>query len=196
MENCWFKLKQAHYVAPDVETLGTAGPETGPICLGHIISDLKHLDQVLNGGAIQPFRKANPTDNTVLREFRVYTQPVTEFDWSDTVSSQHEGHAEGNATAGQAGVAVKAKIQAIFQESVTNFASFKSLDYVYFQPDRKYAKQAAELVDEVNAEIRKQKLLKGGAWALYMVTGLAIARSGRVQREEHKVGGLEGGVGV
>ena len=193
MENCWFKLKQTHYVAPDVKTLGTS-VETSAICLGHIISDLEHLDQVLNRGQIKPFKKITPND-AVTREFQVWPSKVTDFDWADTVNVGHEAHAQAAAPLAGAGLSGKATIKAIFRESVTNFAHFDSLEYVTFQPDKRYARDACEEVEEVRSEIARQKLLKGGRWSLYMITGLVIARNGKYRRDEQQGHDVEAGAG-
>lgn len=192
MENCWFKLKQTHYIAPDVETLGTA-IETSAICLGHIISDLEHLDQVLNRGRIKPFKKATAED-TLTREFTVWPSKVIDFDWSNTVNTSHGAHGQASAPLAGVGATGNASIKAIFQESVTNFAHFDSLEYVTFQPDKKYAKDASE-VEEVKSEIAKQKLLKVGWWSLYMITGLVIARNGKYKRAEERRHNVQAGLG-
>ena len=44
---CWFVLQQTHYPPPVIPKNGT-GTSSGPICLGHLIPDLKHLDNVVN----------------------------------------------------------------------------------------------------------------------------------------------------
>ena len=189
-EDCWFKLKHTHYPAPDIKTLGTV-TETGPICLGHVISDLRHLDQVLNRGQIKPFTKIHPEDDTVTEVIKIWPSKVTHFDWSDVRSTESQAHVQADVPMGGTGVAGKAKIQAIFRESVADFEHFESLDYVIFQPGRDYAMKAVKVSGGAKEEMAKQKLLKGGRWTLYMVTGLVLARNGSYKRDESKGRSLE-----
>ncbi|KAF3293391.1 hypothetical protein TWF132_004711 [Orbilia oligospora] len=86
MENCWFVLKQTHYPAPDADSMRKGKP-TGPISLGHIIRDLKHLDQVINAESIEPFTRA----------MQIWQTRMVDFKWSQ---------AEEQATAVEAGVAI------------------------------------------------------------------------------------------
>lgn len=51
MEKVWFNLRQTDHPPPAVEIMGR-GEDTTPIYLGHSISDLQHIDFVLNWGAI------------------------------------------------------------------------------------------------------------------------------------------------
>ena len=69
MDNCWFVLKQTHYTPPDMDSMRKGEP-TGPISLGHIISDLMHLDQVINAETVEPFSRAMQIWPTRLLEFK------------------------------------------------------------------------------------------------------------------------------
>ncbi len=52
MEKVWFKLRQTDYPPGPEETIlaGSGDDTSAPICLGHFVSDLKHIDFPINSG--------------------------------------------------------------------------------------------------------------------------------------------------
>ncbi|KAG4280592.1 hypothetical protein FPRO06_11925 [Fusarium proliferatum] len=184
MESVWFKLKHTHYTAPDVATLGTEGRETGPILLGHFIPDLNHLDQVINQGCIKAF----PDD------MEVWPSKTIEFQWEDSQSNQ--AGVSGSMTVPTdttAGIGGNTSAQVAFQQSVENFAKFKSLDCYIVNPVNHYIndciKQSA-LADHIKTEKRF------GTWKVYMITGIMIARGAKTSHKEesHADANAEAGV--
>ncbi|RFU34454.1 hypothetical protein B7463_g1832, partial [Scytalidium lignicola] len=113
MESCWFKLKQIYSPAPRIDSLGTS-EETSPICLGHIIPDLKHLDQAINRGSIEPFPNG----------MNVWETPVIGLEWDDGTE--------------------KATIQKLFRQSLDDFCHFQFLESVFVEPTGPYVEKCLE----------------------------------------------------
>ncbi|MCJ1250618.1 hypothetical protein MMC30_007846 [Trapelia coarctata] len=105
MEKVWFKFRQTHYPPPTVDSMGT-DKETGPICLGHFIKDLKHIDFVLNRGELEEFPANMP----------VHTTTAFDFKWDSSKVEATGTHLEGGAPiAAAAGMTVKGNLQLMFK---------------------------------------------------------------------------------
>jgi len=182
MENCWFKLKQTHYPPPPGHNKiinGCAGGEA-PICLGHVITDLRRLDQPLNPFSVQPFSGG----------MRAWYTKEEDLKW-DGANSKHGsggGHISGTAAPG---TTVNGSLQAVFQASVQGHEEYDRVDKYIINPTAQY----------VTALCAKEKRIAREATGLfcrplYMVTGLCMARKGKSATSESHSMAVGGGVGV
>lgn len=167
MDKVWFKLRQTDYPPPTFDSMGTA-TETGPICLGHFVSDLSRIDFPINRGEIEPFPRSMP----------VYSTTAHLFKWEDSQGSEHGGALGGGAPVlGAAGVPVTAKadIKAVFKATVSSFEAYERLDTYLVQVNRSYIADCLE--NEKMAQHKKDNAIFG-KWSMFMITGLKVARSG------------------
>jgi hypothetical protein len=170
MDRVWFKLKQTHYPPPlhDEILSGCTGDEA-PICLGHVIKDLKRLDFPLNQSTILPFP---PTIN-------VFATSMVDFKWNVTKSSGKSNEAGATAPiAAAAGMNVGGSIKLAFSSSVGDHEQFDKLDTYIFQPTQSYIADA--LAKEPLAMHVRRKI----RWSLFVITGLCIARKGKTETSE------------
>ncbi|KAK6337070.1 hypothetical protein TWF718_009856 [Orbilia javanica] len=165
MENCWFVLKQTHYPAPDVDSMRKGKP-TGPISLGHVIRDLKHLDQVINAEYVEPFTRAMQIHQTKMQNFQ----------WNHTEEGERALEASVGVPVPPApGLTVNASIGFAFRKSVKNYWEFEHLDRYIVQPTQPYLNECLES-EEVSKYVERSQ--KFGFWSFFMITGLIIARGG------------------
>lgn len=177
MEKVWFKLRQTDYPPPTVESMGTS-EETGPICLGHFISDLKHIDFVLNRGAVEEFPPS----------MEVYPTNTTKFTWDDSQDSKTGGAlGVGVPIAAAAGLTVKGSIKLAFSNSVHNYEEYEGLDSYIVQPNPAYIAECLD-GDLMKAHVADRKI-----WSIFMITGLRIARKGKKTTSETSKVEVEGG---
>ncbi|KAL6230693.1 hypothetical protein BDW75DRAFT_234187 [Aspergillus navahoensis] len=183
MEKCWFVLRQKHYPPPNLKD------HTGPIQLGHLISDLKHLDQVINNDpGPHPFPPAMAVYRTVLEDFQWKYQKGHEVDFTAGALVPIAETAGIVSAGGHAGV--------IFRKSVANFWQFKALHSQIIQPTKAYIRASlrAPVVQEYLEQNRS--LVSLGHWSLYMITGLAVACSARGVQAKDGAVGVGGGPNV
>jgi hypothetical protein len=181
MDKVWFKLKQTHYPPPPRTKIlqGCTGAE-GPICLGHVIQDLKRLDFPLNPNTILPL----PSN------INVFPTTMVDFQWND-IRSSDRGIEMGAAApiAGAAGVTLGGDVKLAFSKSVGDHEQFEKLDTYIFQPTQSYV--ANTLAEEPLASTH----IKGHlGWSLFIITGICVARKGR--KEILETHGREAGASV
>lgn len=184
MEKCWFVLRQTHYAAPEYMHLSMAyGEAEGPVRLGHFIPSPKEIDQVINSGGITPFP----------RDMRIWPTTAVDFRFSEKAERDIETSAKGGAPiAAVAGVTVNAEAGVVFKRMMGNTWAIDRLDTQIVQPTMAYLEKCRKST-QVAAWVEKNKVL--GAWKVYMISGLMIARGAKNERketaetEEHAGGG-------
>lgn len=160
MDKVWFKLKQTHYPPPtDFEGM-VNGRETGPICLGHYIEDLKRIDFVLNRNDILAFDDNMP----------VYKTTAVNFIWDDSSSTETGGKLGAGADAAIPGVTLKANVKALFKNDIENYGEYERLDTHIVQITKSYVGDCLAVIDELT------KYEKKPMWSLFVITGLMVAR--------------------
>lgn len=166
MDKVWFKLRQTHYPPGPGEVIlaGDGDDSQAPLCLGHCISDLKHLDCPLNSGALVAFPQ----------RMSVFSSHVIDFKWE-----RKRGFATSLALATSAPIAaslglqtVKASISVAFKRSVSQYEEYKRLDTYIVQPNHRYIQQCLE------REELKNYIGDKANWSFFMITGLRVARAG------------------
>jgi hypothetical protein len=165
MEKVWFKLRQTHYPPPSEASIlqGCRGVEA-PICLGHVIKDLKNLDFILNPDAIEPF-----TPN-----MRVFRTLMIDFQWDDSTSSTRGGGAGGSASiATAAGLTLGGHVKVEFKKSIGNHEEYERLDTYIVQPTQPYVEDCLE------EDILASHIEGKAQWSLFMITGVCVARRGK-----------------
>jgi hypothetical protein len=162
MEKVWFKLRQTHYPPPpEAAVLGGCTGKEAPICLGHIISDLKSFDDPMNPQGIEPLPPNMP----------VFSTTMINFQWDD-VKSHENGMNTGASVpvATAAGVTAGGDIKLEFSKSVGSHEGYERLDTYIMQPTQSYISESLE----------EQPLSHdfGREWTVFMITGLCVARQG------------------
>ncbi|EHK42493.1 hypothetical protein TRIATDRAFT_319911 [Trichoderma atroviride IMI 206040] len=167
MDRVWFKLRQTHYSPSPVENIlaGDGDDSQAPLCLGHCIADLKHLDFPINAGAVVAFPQ----------RMAVFSSHIIDFKWERKRSFATSLALATNAPVAAAlGLAtVKASVSIAFKRSVSQYEEFSRLDTYIVQPTRRYVEQCLER-DEVKNYIGHK-----GNWSFFMITGLRVARAGK-----------------
>ncbi|KAH6714002.1 hypothetical protein BKA61DRAFT_607020 [Leptodontidium sp. MPI-SDFR-AT-0119] len=187
MDKCWFVLRQTHYPPPLTPTAGTQARAAGAICLGHLIPDLKHLDQVINSSL-------GPEPYTAT--MRVYETSKWGLKWTIDSSSSTSASVKASVPTGVLPVDVNTCVGAAFKESVTNYWEFDRLDTAIVQPRRAYIDDSLE-AEDVQRFLDSKKVLGMKFWTLYMISGIVIARGARIVSAEEKVNsGLHAAGGV
>lgn len=171
MEKVWFKLKQPDYPPPTEESMGT-DKETGPICLGHFISDLKHIDFVLNRHELEEFPATMP----------VFATTALKFKWDDSSSSETGGELGGGAPiAAAAGMTFKANLKTIFKKEISNHEEFDRLDKYIVQINKPYVARCLASIESL------EKYTDKPWWSMFVITGIMVARgaTSMVASESH-----------
>ncbi|KAF3917817.1 hypothetical protein ABW20_dc0104808 [Dactylellina cionopaga] len=180
MEKCWFVLHQTHYPPPDT----TNG--TGPLQLGHLIPNLKSLDQVINRqNGPCPFPRGMVSYQNVKEKFTWHHTHKREIDTNLGVNIPIPQAAGLVSAGGQAGV--------FFKRSVKNYTEFERMETEFIQPAISYIEDSIEDL-EVQEYLKKSQSLK--RWSLFMISGLAIARGAKGGRTDGEGSGVHGGPSV
>jgi hypothetical protein len=164
MDKVWFKLRQTDYPPPPEAAIirGCTGIEA-PLCLGHIIEDLKTLDFTMNPDSIEP----------LPRNMRVFPTRMIDFRWNHARSQENSidmGASAPVATA--AGLTLGGDIKLAFSKSVESHEGYERLDKYIMQPTQSYITDCLEEEPLVSYVKRKT------TWTIFMVTGLYVARKG------------------
>lgn len=182
----WFPLKQTHYPPPSIPSMKTGHP-TGPISIGHIIPDLRHLDNVINCKGFEPFPP----------NMDVFTAHYEQCHFGDHLNSEFVVQAKAEAPIKNVVPVVDVTGSAGLHH--TNITSdrweYDSVEEYAAYPTRQYIDRLLES-KEVKQYIQKSKKLLG-RWCVYMVTGIMVARGGgKNVVSEEKGAGVFGNVGL
>ncbi|KPM38486.1 hypothetical protein AK830_g8088 [Neonectria ditissima] len=185
MDKCWFVLPQTHYPPPQEEDENGAVKQTGPICLGHFIKSLKHLDQVINSSGPEPF----PLDMSIYR-----TKP-TNFEWEENKERELSLSATAEVPVAAApGITAKTSLGFAIKKTVGNYWQIDELETAIVQPSRAYINRC--LASDSVAEFLQHAKL-GPTWSIFMITGLKIAHGNSIQKVSRgRERGTHGGPGL
>ena len=195
MDKCWFVLQQTYFQPADIKTM-RSGYTDKPLSLGHIISDLKHLDNVINREGYEPFPVAMQIQKVNLKNFDWERNSGSEvtvgLQGGGNSSSSSSGSSSGGAallsvaspspgtataTAPVPGAEVEGGITTAFQKRVKRHWQFDRLDMYIVQPTESYVDRAME-IEAVEAHVRDSAASAVGFRQVYMVTGIVVARGG------------------
>lgn len=165
-DKCWFVLRHQHYPPPRLPANGVGFAE-GPICPGHLIPDLKKLDNVINRKGLEDFPPDMPIYKRTTQGFR----RSAEADGELTVSA-----GANVPVAAAIGVDINLNIEKTFQRSVSNAWKFAALDSFIVQVTPSYVEDSMD-APEVVEYMKKHEVL-GISRSIFMVTGLMVARGG------------------
>lgn len=181
---CWFVLRQTHYPPPDLPEFGV-GIAKGPICLGHVIPDLEHLDNVIN----------NKGPNEFPSDMQIYPSTAWDLAWeaSRTDGVGLEGTA-GAPIAAAAGLEFSLSAGVAFQKSIRNSNQFQKLETFIFQPTAEYVDDTVD--DPQVAQYINQHTTLGFSKSIFLITGIIIARGATTSREETHKRDIHGGPGM
>jgi hypothetical protein len=180
---CWFVLRQTHY--PPVFPENGIGMAKGAICLGHVIPDLQHLDNVINTRGPNEFPADMP----------VYPSTAWDLTWETTKSNGAGFQASGGApVAAAAGLELKLDAGVAFKKSVQKSDQFKKLETFIIQPTSEYIEDTIE-GEQVSKYVTKNTTL-GFSRSIFMITGMIIARGAKTSRVESQKQDVHGGPGA
>ncbi|KAK4151209.1 hypothetical protein C8A00DRAFT_36149 [Chaetomidium leptoderma] len=185
MDKCWFALRYTHYTAPKYESPGMAyGEAEGPLRLGHLLPGPRAVDNIINASGVLSFPK----------DMRITKSDTVNFCYARRVERTIEGSAAAEAPiTAAAGLKIAVDAGAIFRTFMGNTWSIDRLETQIMQPTSAYVKNCLES-PEVASWIDAHKKL--GAWKVYMITGLMIARGARNEMVESTEKGGQAGGGV
>lgn len=185
MDKCWFVLSQTHYPPPREADENGVSKQAGPLCLGHFIKNLKHLDHVVNRDGPEPF----PRDMPVYR-----TGPI-EFQWESNEEAGFDvsmGAAVPIAAA--PGINANTSLGLALKKTVGNSWQIEQLETLTIDPTRAYLNRC--LASEQVVELLEDKKFSP-TWSIFMITGLKIVRGNSTQNTSHgRERGIKGGPGV
>lgn len=171
MEKVWFKLRQPDYPPPPEDTilLGDGDDSAAPLCLGHIIPNLKSLDFPLNQHSTLAFP----------HRMKVFCNTTLNFTWDDTrLKSPGTNLAAGAPILATAGITAKASLQFAFMRTVQSYEAYERLDTYTVQPTKGY-------IEDCLAQDNLKAHIKGKvAWSMFMITGVKVARAGKREAQE------------
>ncbi|KAH7460576.1 hypothetical protein FOMA001_g19521 [Fusarium oxysporum f. sp. matthiolae] len=185
MDKCWFVLSQTHYPPPREADENGAFKQTGPLCLGHFIKNLKHLDHLINRGGPEPF----PRDMPVYR-----TGPI-EFEWESNKEGGFDvSMGASMPIAAAPGINANASLGFALKKTVGNSWQIEQLETLTIEPTRAYVNRC--LASEQIVEFLEDNKF-GPTWSIFMITGLKIVRGNSTQNTSHgRERGIKGGPGV
>jgi hypothetical protein len=156
----------------------------GPICLGHIITSLKEIDYVIN-------RKSGPLPYPA--DMPILQSKQTRFKWD--VDKGDNVNLSGTAPILVAPVTMETEVEVAFKRSVWNYWEFDTLDTIMIQPTLEYVEDSLE-DEQVQRALRDKKPFGSSSWAVYMISGIKIARGASMKQSESRKRGAGGGAGV
>jgi hypothetical protein len=140
----------------------------GPICLGHIIPDLKHLDDVINTDGPEPYPPG----------MSPYQSQMEQLKWDISKEQGIDLSAKIEVPTGMLPVGPTVDAGVVFKREIKNYWKFDKLDTTIIQPTVAYIDDSLE--DPLVADfLSKKKGLGLSAWTLYMISGLIIARGAK-----------------
>lgn len=180
---CWFVLRQTHYPPPKLPKNGI-GKTEGPISLGHLVPDLKHLDNVINRHGPLVVPPDMPIYETWAQDLTWDSGNVRESDFSGKVSVPIAA-AAGAVIRGEAGFAFKKTVQSHWE--------FERLETIIFQPTDEYVEESVKM-DEVTAYLKNCSPLHTSS--MFMVTGIIVAKGTKARASQGHRANVGGGGGV
>ena len=120
MDKVWFKLRQTDYSTPPEAAIlrGCTGIEA-PLCLGHVIEDLKNLDFPMNPNAIE----------SLPRNVRVFPTRMIDFRCENTRPQENSVDMGASApVAAAAGVTLGGDVKLAFSKSIESHEEYERLD--------------------------------------------------------------------
>lgn len=139
----------------------------GPICLGHLIPDLRHLDNVIN--------RQGPLD--ILPDMPIYSTKAWDLTWDMKESSG--ARVSGNAgvpLAVATGITIGLDASTAFKQTTQNYWEFTSLDTFIIQPTSEYIEDSVEDDEVVSYHKRRPSFSSS---TLFMITGIIVARGAK-----------------
>lgn len=185
MEKCWFVLPQTHFPPPQQKDQNGLIKQTGPLCLGHFVQDLSHLDQVINTGGPEPFPLDMPIYQSRPIEFALDSEKTCGMEISTAATVPLPV---------AAGLTVKGSLGLSLRKTTRECWKIEALETMTVQPTRSYINKC--LASELIAEYIKHHK-RGPKWSIFMITGLKVVR-GNSSRETTRgqERGISAGSGV
>lgn len=182
---CWFVLQQTHYPPPEFDPQGF-GAINGPVCPGHLIPDLRHIDNVINREKALEIPCSMPLYRTQGWDLKWNLGQERGAGLSSKFTAPMGAAGSGLAIATEAGLA--------FQRSVQNYWAFDSLECFIIQPTRSYIDDVMDS-DDVAAFLKRKGLLRSSS--LFMITGVIVARGAKnITKTETRQNTMTGSLGV
>lgn len=182
-DKCWFVLRHQHYPPPEFPANGV-GNVKGPLCPGHLIPDLKSLDNVINPQGPEEYPPDMPVHKRTAHGLVCSTTKEGGLDFSLEAEVP---------VAAAIGTDVHASTSKAFQKSVQNHWRFSRLDTFILQVTQSYVEDSMDQ-DAVAQYVAKHKVL-GISRSTYMITGVMIARGASLESVAENSKGVSAGLG-
>lgn len=182
-DKCWFVLRHQHYPPPKLPANGV-GTAQGPICPGHLIPDLKHLDNVINGKGPEEFPTDMPIYKRTTQDFLRTTEGGRDF----AVSAGADV-----PVAAVIGVGINLRTETTFRRSVSNAWRFSALDTYIVQVTPAYVEDSMDAPEVL--EYRKRHEVLGISKSIFMITGIMVARAENSSSLEQRTTGCVAEIG-
>ena len=182
---CWFVLRQSHYPPPLLPENGTGKVSGGgPVSLGHLIPDLKHLDDVIN--------RNGPLD--IPLDMPIYPTRQSNLQFETHTSRGVEIAAGiGVPIAAAIGTTIELDVGTAFKRTIQNYWEFESLDTYIIQPTDEFIEDSVEDV-EVDAYLKKRGPFASST--IFMITGIMVARGAKIEKGKILLQDVSGGPGM
>lgn len=149
--------------------------------MGDLIPSLKRLDHRINETSPEPYPFDMP----------IYTTSSGKLTWTITTPQEYSlSGTLGAPVAALLGCTVSADIELALKKSIRRYSDIEFVDTTIIQPKRSYIDSILENAD-VSKWIKENRTL--GAWRMYMVSGLIIARGSKSSETTESRGTLISG---
>ena len=188
LKSWWILPRSMRFKPPALpgDEVDGIGQAKGSICPGHFIpAKSKEWNKILNRSGPLEYPPEMPVDHG------------EQWDMSWKTRGAHELGLSAKATAPvatAAGLNVNADAKGAFTKSVSNYMNFDKLDTYMIQPWDSYIEDS--LIDAGIDRYIKDNTSFLGAWEVYMISGIVVARGATVDNEATQNRAVNVGVGA
>lgn len=181
---CWIVIPWAQYPAPEMPERGI-GKATGQLCMGHLIPDIEHLDNIINR------KKGPPSYPRDMPAMKIRSHDIKHDFGNDRARGVD---IRGSAPiAAATGVTATASASLAFQRTVHDWWQYESMDFLTIMPTREYIEDS---ISNRDGDTVKLSTGLGSSWTIYMISGLVVARGGIVGSERGRSNTFGVGLGA
>ncbi|KAI0410590.1 hypothetical protein F5X98DRAFT_92740 [Xylaria grammica] len=174
-DKCWFVLRHTYHRPPSIPPQGI-GQSTGPLCIGHVITNTQHLDII------------NPETGPVAYppSMPVATGRAYDFRWNLTDGGHIDVSASVDAPiAAFVGANVGLNAGVVFRNAVDRCWEFERLETFFVNITQSYVDDTMETT-EIESYVDKHKDWFVKNPPLYIVTGIMAGRKAKISENNSR----------